>query len=99
MGIPVRQGPLVHGACAVQTFVPITRLSASLETEEQELAALEAAELAALSEVVEKGEETFLPYAFASHDVNAGAELAEPVTHRLLDSERNDRATFHTGHR
>jgi hypothetical protein len=66
MGIPSRQNAVVHGACAVQTFVPITRLSASLEAEEQELAALEAAELAALPEVVVEGEEILMPYAFVT---------------------------------
>lgn len=99
MGIPIRQVALVHGACAVQTFVPITRLSASLEAEEQELAGLEAAELTALPEVVEAGEETFLPYGFVSRDMKAAAAPAGPATHRLLDSERNEGATRHTGHR
>ena len=98
MGIPIRQGALVHGACAVQTFVPITRLSASLDAEEQELAALESAELAALPEVLEEGEETFLPYGFVSRDIKADAARAGPATRRPLGSERNDGATFHTGH-
>lgn len=65
MGIPPRQNTMVNGACAVQTFVPIARLSASLEREEQQLADLEAAALGALPEVVD-GEELFLPYAFLS---------------------------------
>ena len=65
MGIPPRENTMVNGACAIQTFVPIARLSASLLREEQELAALEAAALATLPEAVE-GEEILLPYAFLS---------------------------------
>jgi Fe-S-cluster containining protein len=66
MGIPTREGALVQGACDVQTFIPITRLSASLEAEEQVLANLESAELAALPEVCVEGEEVLLPYGFVS---------------------------------
>jgi len=90
MGIPARQEGLVNGACAVQTFVPIARLSASLETEERELAAREAAELAALPEVAAEGEEILLPYAFVKPDRGP---------HCPIGSERNDGATFHSGHR
>jgi Fe-S-cluster containining protein len=79
MGIPVRQDSVVNGACAVQTFVPITQLSASLAAEEQELAALEAAELAALPEVPREGEEILLPYAFASSGVRTGALQRDPL--------------------
>ena len=46
---------MVNGACDIQTFVPITRLSASLEAEEQELAALEAAELGAMPKLAAEG--------------------------------------------
>ena len=66
MGIPTRQHTMVQGACEVQTFVPIVRLSDSLAAEEQELAALEATELAALPEVATEGEEILLPYGFLS---------------------------------
>ena len=78
MGIPVRQGAVVNGACAVQTFVPIARLSASLEAEEQELAALEAVELAALPEVAAEGEELLLLYALVPRRIEAGAAQADP---------------------
>ena len=64
MGIPTRQDAIVNGACPIQTFVPIARLSASLETEEQELATAEAALLERLPEVKAGGEEILLPYAF-----------------------------------
>ena len=66
MGIPTREDGMVHGACEVQTFVPITRLSAALEAEEQHLANLESVELAALPEVSVRGEELLLPYGFVS---------------------------------
>jgi len=78
MGIPSRQNGTVYGACDVQTFVPIVRLSASLETEEQELANQEAAELAKLPEVAEGGEELFLPYGLLSSKPNAGGDTAAP---------------------
>jgi Fe-S-cluster containining protein len=67
MGIPTRHDDMVNGACAVQTFVPIARLSSSLEAQEEELAAREAVELATLPEVPAEGEELLLPYAFLSH--------------------------------
>jgi Fe-S-cluster containining protein len=66
MGIPMRQEGMTHGACDVQTFVPVRRLSASLQAEEQALANLEAVQLAALSEVPAEGEEVLLPYGFVS---------------------------------
>ena len=78
MGIPTRQDAMVNGACAVQTFVPIVRLSATLEAEEQELAALEAAELAALPEVAAESEEILLPYAFVPRRIEAVAAQAGP---------------------
>jgi Fe-S-cluster containining protein len=83
MGLPTRQLAMVHGACLVQTFVPIARLSASLETEEQELAASEADLLEGLPEVAAEGEEILLPYAFVPGRV----------------TERNDGATFDSRHR
>jgi hypothetical protein len=83
MGIPTRQDAIVNGACLVQTFVPVARLSASLEAEEQELAAVEAALLEQIPEVAVEGEEILLPYAF--------------VPRRMR--ERNDGATFDSRHR
>ena len=65
MGIPTEERGTVSGACAVQTFVPIVRLSASLRSEEQELAGREAAELDAHRTVSgADGEEMLLPYGF-----------------------------------
>jgi Fe-S-cluster containining protein len=74
MGIPTRQDSMVHGACGIQTFVPITQLSASLEAEERELATREADELAALPEVAAVGEEILLPYGFLSSGVCLDAQ-------------------------
>ena len=68
MGIPMREGATVNGACAVQTFVPIVRLPASFTAEEQVLADRESAELAMLPEVATDGEELLLPYGFVSLD-------------------------------
>jgi Fe-S-cluster containining protein len=63
MGIPTEAGDMVEGACSVQTFVPIVRLSASLRAEEQELADWEAEELAEHRAAIE-GQEILLPYSF-----------------------------------
>lgn len=65
MGIPTEERGQVTGACAVQTFVPIVRLSASLRSEEQELAGQEAEELDAHRTISgAEGEEMLLPYGF-----------------------------------
>jgi Fe-S-cluster containining protein len=45
MGIPPEAGGLVQGACEVQTFVPIVRLSRALRAEEDALTVEEAAVL------------------------------------------------------
>lgn len=76
MGLPARQGATINGACGVQTFVPIARLSAALEAEEQELAKREAIELTALPEVAADGEEILLPYGFLSDSVCLDAQEA-----------------------
>ena len=68
MGIPVREGATVNGACTVQTFVPIVRLPASFTAEEHALADHESAELAKLPEVATDGEELLLPYGFMPSD-------------------------------
>jgi Fe-S-cluster containining protein len=76
MGIPARQDAMINGACGVQTFVPIARLSAALEAEEHELAKREAVELAALPEVAANGEEILLPYGFLSSSMGLDAQEA-----------------------
>lgn len=65
MGIPMEEGHLTVGACSVQTFVPIVRLSASLRTDEQVLAKQEGSALASYRDAFAVGgEELLLPYAF-----------------------------------
>lgn len=65
MGIPSEDQGLVDGACAVQTAVPLIRLSTVLREEEDRLAGLEAEQLEVFrhQQGVE-GEEILLPFAF-----------------------------------
>lgn len=72
MGIPSDIDETVHGACEIQTSVPLVRLSRSLRREEDLLAKAEAEELARLRHRTgDKGEELFLPYAFLSEGYTA----------------------------
>ncbi|MCP9443264.1 MAG: YkgJ family cysteine cluster protein [Nitrospira sp.] len=65
MGIPHEAGGLVEGACAIQTAVPLIRLSQFYREEEERLVREEASHLARLrAQESIKGEEMFLPYAF-----------------------------------
>lgn len=65
MGIPSEVEGVVHGACAVQTSIPIIRLSQSLRQEEDRLVGEEAEQLVRLSDQGKtEGEEMLLPYAF-----------------------------------
>ena len=65
MGIPVENDGIVQGACAIQTSVPLIRLSSSFRHEEDRLAGEEAEELARLRDRQKvPGEELMLPYAF-----------------------------------
>lgn len=65
MGIPVEEQGLVQGACEIQTFVPIKRLSSSIQEQEQELAHQEAVALDQLREQRQaRGEEILLAYGF-----------------------------------
>lgn len=65
MGVPEDDGVLVNGACAVQTTVPLIRLSKIFRDEENHLAGMEAVEIEALRlRAGFIGEELFLPYAF-----------------------------------
>lgn len=67
MGLPSDNGLRVVGACAVQTAVPLLRLSKSLREEEQVLAGMEARQLDRLRRALDgQGEELLLPYAFSS---------------------------------
>ncbi|HSA60658.1 MAG TPA: YkgJ family cysteine cluster protein [Nitrospiraceae bacterium] len=65
MGIPPETDGVVQGACAIQTFVPLIRLSRTLREEEDRLASAEAEQLARLHhQEGTEGEELLLPYAF-----------------------------------
>ena len=65
MGIPIEDRGLTHGACEVQTFIPIVRLPSAFREEEACLAQEEAASLDALRRTNGLiGEEVFLPYGF-----------------------------------
>jgi hypothetical protein len=65
MGIPSDVDGVVYGACAIQTSVPIVRLSRTLREEEDRLAGAEAEQLFLLRhQQGTDGEELLLPYAF-----------------------------------
>jgi hypothetical protein len=65
MGIPTEDRGLTHGACEVQTFIPIVRLPRIFREEEDRLAQEEAATLEALRRTTgSTGEEVLLPYGF-----------------------------------
>ena len=65
MGIPTEDRGLAHGACEVQTFIPILRLPSAFREEEDRLVQEEAASLEALLLATgSTGEEVFLPYGF-----------------------------------
>ncbi|MBH0193103.1 MAG: hypothetical protein HP492_15360 [Nitrospira sp.] len=66
MGIPSETEGAVQGACAVQTSVPLIRLSRSLRQEEDRLAGEESNQLMRLRrQSGAAGEELFMPYAFS----------------------------------
>jgi hypothetical protein len=65
MGIPTEDRGLTHGACEIQTFIPIVRLPSAFREEEHRLLQEEAASLEALRQTTgSTGEEVFLPYGF-----------------------------------
>ena len=65
MGIPTEDRGLTHGACEVQTFIPIVRLPSAFREEEDRLVQEEATSLEALRRATgSTGEEVFLPYGF-----------------------------------
>jgi len=65
MGIPTENRGLVHGACEVQTFIPIMRLPTAFREEEDRLVQEETASLDTLRHAAgSTGEEVFLPYGF-----------------------------------
>ncbi len=65
MGIPIEEDGAVHGACEIQTAVPIVRLPSIFREEEERLAEQEARELGACQEEsFSGGDEVFLAYGF-----------------------------------
>jgi Fe-S-cluster containining protein len=65
MGVPQDDGVLISGACAVQTAVPLIRVSKAIREEENHLAGMEAEEIEALRDRLGvEGEEVLLPFAF-----------------------------------
>jgi hypothetical protein len=65
MGIPTESAGTVHGACEIQTFIPIVKLSGSLRTEDDRSAEEEARLLERrTSSEAFRGDEVLLPYAF-----------------------------------
>ena len=65
MGVPQDDGVLVSGACAVQTAVPLIRVSKAIREEENHLARMEAEEIEALRDRLGvEGDEVLLPFAF-----------------------------------
>jgi hypothetical protein len=75
MGIPTEDRDLTHGACEVQTFIPIMRLPRIFREEEDRLAQEEAASLNDLHRTSEStGEEVFLPYGFLPRETRETCE-------------------------
>lgn len=69
MGIPSEEQGLVQGACEIQTFVPIRRISPSIREQERHLAHQEAAALDQLrQERKAEGEEILLAYGFVDRN-------------------------------
>ena len=67
MGIPIDDAGLAQGACAVQTSLPLIRLSSTLRAQENDLARDEAVALAQLQQQTQtEGEEFLLPFGFIS---------------------------------
>jgi Fe-S-cluster containining protein len=65
MGVPVESDGVVHGACGVQTAIPIIRPSRSLKMEADRLVDDEAMALSILRQAQpEMGDELLLPYGF-----------------------------------
>jgi len=78
MGIPTEDRGLTHGACEVQTFIPILRLPSTFREEEDRLAQEEASSLDRLRRATgSTGEEVFLPYGFIRRETRETGEKSE----------------------
>ncbi|MBM4122733.1 MAG: hypothetical protein FJ249_09095 [Nitrospira sp.] len=94
MGIPVETDGLVEGACPVQSFIPIVRLTRSLREEEQVLAAQEAVAIDSLRQMSHQDkEEVLLTYGFLSDSATRsseprqGSERCVKVSASLLEAD------------
>jgi len=75
MGIPTEDRGLAHGACEVQTFIPILRLPSAFREEEDRLAQEEISCLDELRRATgSTGEEVFLPYGFLHRETRETCE-------------------------
>ena len=75
MGIPTEDRGLAHGACEVQTFIPILRLPSMFREEEDRLAQEEGTALDRLRQATGiTGEEVFLPYGFLHRETRETCE-------------------------
>ena len=75
MGIPTEDCGLTHGACEVQTFIPVVRLPSAFREEEHRLLQEETASLDALRRATgSTGEEVFLPYGFLAREKSETGE-------------------------
>lgn len=80
MGIPTEDCGLTHGACEIQTFIPIVRLPSPFREEESGLAQEEATSLDALRRATgTTGEEVFLPYGFLHRETCEKSGTGEEV--------------------
>lgn len=80
MGIPTEDCGLTHGACEIQTFIPIVRLPSAFREEESGLAQEEATSLDALRRATgTTGEEVFLPYGFLHRETCEKSGTGEEV--------------------
>jgi hypothetical protein len=80
MGIPTEDRGLAHGACEVQTFIPILRLPAAFREEEDRLAQEETACLDELRLATRSiGEEVFLPYGFLHRETCEKSGTGEAI--------------------
>lgn len=80
MGIPTENCGLAHGACEVQTFIPIVRLPSVFREEEDRLVQEEAASLEEFRQTTgSTGEEVFLPYGFLQRETCEKSETGEEI--------------------
>lgn len=93
MGIPTEDQGLAHGACEVQTFIPILRLPSSFRQEEDRLAQEEASALEVLRQNTgATGEEVFLPYGFMQRKTRVTG--AKSGTSGMDDGSRSEVRDF-----